>query len=84
MSAVKFKTDKLLPCLCGFKPTHFIVAYGPTPYSIWCPNCKKQTENYKLIGGCEQDIIDLWNNIVRSKSKEELRNLAKQEGNNHI
>lgn len=80
MPAVNFKTDKLISCLCGFKPEYYSVLYGPTPYTIFCPICIKQTQHYKRIGGCEQNIIDLWNNIVSRYSKQELNIMAKSEG----
>ena len=37
------KSDKINPCRCGFKPDHFTMGYGRTPYLISCPKCKKQT-----------------------------------------
>lgn len=56
------KTDKLKKCICGFKPDHYSVAYGRTPYSVFCPNCNKQT---KGKGGVSQNIVDYWNETAR-------------------
>lgn len=70
MSAVPFKTDLLLPCLCGYKPDHYLVAYGPKPYIVWCPTCQKR--NWKQLGDYYMNIIDEWNNNVRLRTKEEL------------
>ena len=67
---VKIKTDELLPCLCGGKPTYYEIAYGRTPYIVFCPDCKKR--NWRGIGGSTMNIINEWNKNVRLKTKEDL------------
>lgn len=68
---VEIKTDLLLPCLCGYKPDHYKIAYGRKPYFIWCPVCQKQ--NWKSLGDLPINIINKWNNNVRIKTVEELK-----------
>lgn len=70
----KFPTDELVPCMCGFKPDHYEVNYGPTPYIVFCHGCKRGT-NFTLceVSGSPLNIIDYWNNHVANKTKEELR-----------
>ena len=72
---VDFKTDELIPCLCGFKPDHYSVSYGPTPYDVFCPECKKQASlftKYK-VSGSPSGIISYWNNHCAKMTKEELK-----------
>lgn len=70
---IKFKTDELIPCVCGFKPDHYSVAYGNTPYDIFCPECKKQTCLAKcLITGWHGHLIDYWNNHIAVMTLEEI------------
>jgi len=60
-----FKTDELIPCVCGFKPDHYSIAYGSTPYDVFCPECKKQTNFAKcLITGWYGHLVDYWNNHI--------------------
>jgi hypothetical protein len=69
----KFNTDELKPCICGFKPNHYSVWYGPTPYDIVCPNCRKQSARTKcLVTGWVGHLIDYWNKHVAGMTKEEL------------
>ena len=63
------KTDKLDPCRCGFKPDHYSIAYGSTPYSVFCPNCDKQACE---VGGPSKDIISFWNDVVSNYKKEKF------------
>lgn len=58
----EYKTNKLKPCICGYKPNHYTIGYGNTPMYVWCPKCEKRT---KGIGGIVQNIIDYWNNEFR-------------------
>ena len=70
----KFKTDEINPCKCGFKPDHYIVMYGRTPYDIWCPTCKKQTCMAKCkVTGSSENAIDYWNSHIAQMTKEEVR-----------
>ncbi len=78
---VTFKTDELLPCLCGYIPDHYSVAYGRTPYSIFCPTCIKQ--NWRAVGGNPKNIISEWNNNVRLKTKEELKTQSNRSRKNN-
>lgn len=71
MADVEIKTDQLNPCLCGFNPDHYTIAYGRTPYIVWCPNCQKR--NLQGVGGNGQNIIDHWNNDGAGKTVEELK-----------
>jgi len=62
---VQFKTNKLNPCQCGFKPDHYTVGYGRTPYDVFCPNCHKQTTLSKCkITGCNENLFDYWNQHI--------------------
>lgn len=71
---VERKTDELKPCLCGFKPDHVIIGYGSTPFSVWCPDCKKSTNFTKYeVTGCLDNIIDYWNIHVRATTLEDLK-----------
>ena len=71
----KFKTDELIPCICGFKPDHYNIAYGRTPYDIFCPNCKKQTTLAKCyITGWHGHLIDYWNKHIAKLTLKELEN----------
>ena len=73
MTQVKFKTDKLLECRCGFKPNHYTVGYGSTPYDVWCPNCKKQTTLAKcLVTSHSNNLFDYWNTHIRHLTKEDV------------
>ena len=58
---VDVPTDKIVPCQCGHKPLTYSIAYGRTPYGIWCPTCRKG-----LSGGHNdpQEMFDLWERLV--------------------
>ncbi len=67
-------TDELEPCLCGFKPDHYSIYYGRTPYNIHCPVCQKYTHDGKcLVTGHQSNIIDYWNKKISKMTKEEIR-----------
>jgi hypothetical protein len=55
-----FKSNDIMPCQCGYRPEFYTVAYGTTPYSIHCKNCKKS-----LHGGygSVDSFITVWNYI---------------------
>lgn len=75
---VEFKTDKLNPCICGFKPDHYTMYYGSTPYDIYCPNCKKQTTMAKCkITGYDGHLIDYWNRHISKLTLEQLEEEVK-------
>lgn len=70
----EFKTDDLKPCRCGFKPNHYSVYYGNTPYDIWCPNCKKQITSTKCeVTGWYENAIDYWNSHLADMTIEEIK-----------
>lgn len=70
---VDFKSEEIKPCRCGFKPDHYSVAYGRTPYDINCPNCKKQTAMAKcMVTGWYANVIDYWNQHIRHITKEQI------------
>ena len=70
---VKFDTDQLLPCMCGFKPDHYSVFYGPTPYEISCPSCKKHLGQAKCkVTGSPDNAIDYWNSHIRHITADQL------------
>lgn len=80
---VDFKIDTLNPCICGFKPDHYSVGYGSTPYDIFCPTCKKQTARSKcLVTGWNGNLIDYWNkhlsNLTMEEIKQELLDFEKE------
>ena len=69
----EFKTDKLKKCKCGFKPNHYLVGYGSTPYDVFCPNCKKQTSFAKCeVTGWHGNVIDYWNKHISKLTLQEL------------
>lgn len=69
---VDFVTDRILPCQCGFKPDHYIVGYGMTPYDIHCVPCGKQLALAKcLVTGSPDNAIDYWNKHVAHLTNEE-------------
>lgn len=69
----QFKTDEIKPCRCGFKPDHYSIYYGRTPYDIFCPNCQKQTTLAKCkVTGHHENVIDYWNNHIRYLTKGEI------------
>jgi len=71
---VKFPTDELSPCICGFKPDHYEVGYGQTPYDIHCPECKKQTTMAKCkVTGWEGNVIDYWNKHISKLTLEQMK-----------
>ena len=73
------KTDKLLPCLCGYKPDSYSTGYGSEPWCIWGPNCKKQTNfTHHYISNHVNNLFDYWNNYVRLKSKRQLAALGRE------
>lgn len=57
-----FKCEDIEPCECSYKPDHYTVGYGRTPYYISCLNCGKS-----LHGGSGyiKDFIKIWNNKYR-------------------
>lgn len=55
-------TDEILPCECGFKPTSYAIAYGPTPYSIFCKGCRKSLHGGT---GSSSHFFGYWNKYVR-------------------
>jgi hypothetical protein len=61
------ETTELVQCECGSKPTQYSIGFGPTPYSVHCPGCKKSTNSYRNVGGHHQNIIDFWNLIAPLK-----------------
>lgn len=70
---VEFKTDELVPCRCGFKPDHFTIGYGRTPYDVFCPVCKKQSVHAKCkVTNHHENAIDYWNKIVSKMTVEEI------------
>lgn len=74
MSQVDFKTDELIPCQCGFKPDHYSIGYGRTPYDIYCPNCKKQSQFAKCqVTGSHYNLIDYWNKHVAGLTLEQMQ-----------
>ena len=78
-----FKTDELLPCRCGFKPDHYSVYYGRTPYDVFCPDCKKQLARAKcLVTGWAGHAIDYWNThlcfITLEEMNSEVKNFMKE------
>jgi|ERR1035437_1617287 hypothetical protein len=73
MCQVQFKTDELKPCRCGFKPDHYTIGYGQTPYDVFCPNCKKQTTLAKCkVTGWNGNLFDYWNNHIAQMTLEEI------------
>ena len=69
----QFKTNEINPCKCGFKPEHYTITYGRTPYDIWCPNCEKQTSMAKCkVTGWHGNAIDYWNEHIANLTIEEL------------
>ena len=70
---VDFQTDKLNSCNCGYKPDHYTVGYGSTPYSITC-KCGKNLYHAKCkITGGINNLIDYWNKIISVTSINKLR-----------
>ena len=67
MTIIDEKTDRIEPCQCGFKPDHYSIGYGRTPYSIHCQSCRKS-----LHGGCDDRIFDLWNAHVRQSERRDI------------
>ena len=68
-----FKTDGLKPCRCGFKPDHYSVYYGSTPYDVYCPNCKKQLARAKCqVTNSHVNVIDYWNKKIADMTAEEI------------
>lgn len=68
-----FKTEEINPCICGFKPDHFSVYYGRTPYDIFCPTCKKQTTMAKCkVTNSHENVIDYWNEHISKLTKEDM------------
>lgn len=76
---VKFDTDELEPCQCGFIPDHYTVGYGRTPYDIYCPNCRKQTTFAKCkITGSKEHLFDYWNTVIRHMTLDEMHHEASE------
>lgn len=69
----EFKTNQLLECKCGFKPDHYNVYYGRTPYDVICPVCKKQTTMAKCkVTNNPMNLISYWNDHIRHLTLEEM------------
>lgn len=69
----KFKTNELKPCICGFKPDHYSVSYGKTPYDVFCPVCLKQLARAKcLVTGWHGHAVDYWNKHIAELTLEEM------------
>lgn len=69
-----FKTDKLKPCQCGYKPDSYNVWYGRTPYNIVCENCKKQLASAKCqVTGSSLHLFDYWNNHIADLTVEQMK-----------
>ena len=69
----EFKTDKLNECICGFKPDCYFVGYSSTPYDVFCPNCKKQTQFAKCqVTGSVNNLIDYWNKHISKLTLQEM------------
>jgi len=74
-----YTTDELKPCSCGNKITKYSLAYGSTPYSIFCPVCKKSTNlTAFLVTGCVDNFISYWNDHCADMTNEELRSELKE------
>jgi hypothetical protein len=58
------KVEGLDKCQCGYQPDTVCIGYGRTPYDVWCPECSKQTNTYKQIGGAVDNAIKFWNEIA--------------------
>src|SRR5688572_11855072 len=68
-----YSTDELVPCKCGFKPDHYSIYYGQTPYDVWCPRCKKQLSFARCrVTGHHSHAIDYWNKHLFKLTIEEL------------
>ena len=71
---VRKESKELDPCLCGFKPQHYTIGYGRTPYLIRCPECDKQTNFAKCkVTGSANNIIDYWNQHISKLTKDEMQ-----------
>lgn len=61
------------PCRCGYKPDHLNIYYGSTPYSIWCPHCKKGSSNARcLVTGHHSHAIDYWNSHIANLTLKQI------------
>ena len=66
-------TNELVPCICGYKPTHWSIYYSRTPYDVWCPHCKKQLQFAKCkVTGHHENAIDYWNSHLAGLTKEQM------------
>lgn len=72
--------DLLDACYCGGRPTSYRIGYGPRPYDVVCPKCKRQVTDYcDSIGGHHGHIIWLWNKIAYL-TPDETHTLAGRQG----
>ena len=57
-------TNTIRPCECGYKPKHYSIGYGRTPYYISCFGCGKS-----LHDGADDvaTIINAWNRDYRKR-----------------
>ena len=79
MSIVTFETDELISCQCGFKPVHYSVYYGSTPYDVICPICQKQTTLAKCkVTGWSGHVIDYWNSHIAKMTLAEMQDEQKE------
>ncbi|MEK7556831.1 MAG: hypothetical protein AAB538_02535, partial [Patescibacteria group bacterium] len=60
------KTNEIEPCECGYKPQHYSIGYGSTPYYISCLGCGKSLHNGTNDPGI---IISQWNNDYRHRKQ---------------
>ncbi len=71
---VDIKTDKLKDCNCGGKMDHYSVAYGSTPYILYCYKCEKShTMSPYEVTGNEENLIDFWNNHLADMTIEQIK-----------
>ncbi len=73
-------TNCLARCRCGFKPDHYSIGYGPRPYDVFCPTCRRQVTSYcDSLGGYWWNIVWLWDKIAPLTDRE-VWALVKKEG----
>lgn len=53
---------EILPCECGYRPTHYSVGYGRFPYYISCLGCGKSLHKGQGYVG---NFVKLWNDKYR-------------------
>ena len=66
------ETESINPCVCGYKPDHYSIAYGRAPYSIYCKGCKKQFMNGSNVS---KVFIEQWNSVIRLLEVGKIYNL---------